>query len=232
MTAESASTTFGLRKSPITLVQFTWTFVPFALLTTTALLYPELSQDLRLFRAIYLIRVSLLLTMPALVLLPFLHHGATAANLWRLFWTFGLIAHLAHLVYAVFVFGDQLETARLHPDLYGLTKENVSIYALIVEQQTASVVWGNIAVTVIWILDVFLAWFGNENHPKTSGFHWFAWFSVIVAFLLSTVYFYKNPVSYDLGIALVTMTALALVLRVLWRRPVDLLSSAASASKP
>jgi hypothetical protein len=214
-------------RSPTTLVQLTWTFVPFALFVTIALLYPELSQNLRLFRTIYLIRASLLLTVPALVLLPFLRHGSAARNLWRLFWTFGLIAHLAHLAYAVFfVFGDQLETARLHPDLYGLSKDNVSIYSLMVEQQRAPVVWGNIAATVVWLVDVLLAWFCDYRNAKAAFFHWFTWVAVIVTFLISTVYFFKNPISYNLGIGLIVVVGIALVMRAFWRPP--LVSTAAA----
>ncbi len=207
-------------RAPVTLVQFTWTFVPFALLVATALIYAELSQNLRLFRTIYLIRASLVLSAPALALLPFLHHGAAARNLWRLFWTFGLLAHLAHLAYAVFfVFGDQVDTARIHSDLYGLSKDNVSIYSMIVEQQTAPVVWGNIAATVVWLVDVLLGWFGNYESRKVAIFHWFTWLAVLVAFLISTVYFYKNPVSYNLGIGLAAVVALGLVVRLFWRAP-------------
>ena len=80
MTTEAAPSTSSQAKAPITLTQFTWTFVPFALLVTVALLYPELSQNLRLFRTIYLIRASLLLTLPAVVLLPFIHHGRRSST--------------------------------------------------------------------------------------------------------------------------------------------------------
>ncbi len=207
-------------KPCVTLVQFTWAFVPFALLISVALLYPEASQNLRLFRTIYLIRASLLLVLPALVFFPFIGFGVEVRNLWRLFWTFGLIAHLAHLGYAVFfVFGDQLETARLYPDLYGLSSNNVSVYRLIVEQQTSVVVWSNIAVTGFWLLDAALAWGSPPTSRAIWSFHVFTWLYVIFSFIVSTIYFYKNAASYNLGVCLIAVVTLALVVRALLRSP-------------
>lgn len=204
----------------ITLPQFTWTFVPFGLLVTVALLYPELSENIALFRTIYLIRAALLLAVGALVLFPFVGFGDTPRNLWRLFWTLSLFGHIGHLIYAVFfVFGVQLETARLYPEYYGLSADNVSIYSLIVEQQTAFVVWSNIVVTILWLIDVLLAWTTSASGPKSWIFHVLTWLYVIVSFLGSTVYFDKNPVSYYLGIGLIVSVAISLLIRAFWRHP-------------
>lgn len=76
----------------------------------------------------------------------------------KLFRTIGVIEHLAHLGYAVFFFlSDHLDTARLYTDRYGLSRGNVSLYRVIVEEQTGVVVWSNIDVTVFWIVNAALA---------------------------------------------------------------------------
>src|SRR4051812_15338201 len=82
-----------------------WAFVPFGLGMVTALLAAEVplmevTPDLRLYRTIYSIWLTLLLLVPALALFPLRGRGPSWWNAWRLFWTFSLLGYAVHLGYS------------------------------------------------------------------------------------------------------------------------------------
>ncbi len=208
----------------VTSAQWALTFVPFGLGLVAAIWLAELTQDLRLFRTIYTVRVALLLAIPALALFPFRDHSPALRNLWRLFWTFSFLAYLVHLWYAWFeVFGGQLETARLHPESFHVT-QSATILDLVIAQQGAVITYSNLAVTAFWLLDVLLAWVSGRGRGAPRGpvvlFHGLTWLFVLVSFLVSSVVFFKNNTTYTMGWVLAGAVALALLIRLFSKRPV------------
>jgi hypothetical protein len=208
----------------VTVAHWALTFVPFGLGLVAAMWLAELTQDLRLFRTIYAIRVSLLLAIPALALFPFRNRTPSLRNTWRLFWTFSFLAYVVHFLYAWFgVFGGQLETARLHPQLYHVPEEGATILDLVRAHQGDVVAYSNIAVTGLWLFDVTLAWVGGGQRGgerwAVVPVHGLAWLDVLISFLVATIFFYKNNIQFALGWLMAGVVALSLLARLLSRRP-------------
>jgi hypothetical protein len=220
---ETESPTAEATETGVTAGQLCLTFVPFGLGLVAAILYAELSQDLRLFRTIYAIRVSLLLAIPALALFPFRDGSPGIRNAWRLFWTFSFLAYAVHFAYAWFgVFGGQVATATLHPTLFKVG-ENPTILDLVVAHQGAFIVYSNFAVTGLWLLDTILAWLagGARGSGRTVvvSIHVLTWLYVLVSFVIASVVFAKNNTILVMGWVMVGVVALSLVLRLFSRRP-------------
>jgi hypothetical protein len=200
----------------VTSGQLCLTFVPFGLGLVAAIWYAEASQDLRLFRTLYTIRVALLLAIPALVLFPFRDRAPGVRNAWRLFWSFSLLAYLVHLAYAWFgVFGGQLETARLHHELFNVP-ERPTILDLVIAHQGTFVAYSNLVVTGLWLLDVLLAWVPGADRgrvrPVVVAVHALSWLAVLVSFVTASIYFKKNDTILAMGWVLVVAVALSLVI--------------------
>ena len=85
----------------ITLPQFTFSFVPFALLLGGALLAAETTQQLDFYRTVYTIWATAVLVTPALCAFTLPGDSTTKRNVWLLFWTFAFIVYIVHLLYAV-----------------------------------------------------------------------------------------------------------------------------------
>jgi len=203
----------------VTLAQWAWTFVPFGLGLVAAMLLAELTQDLRLFRTVYAVRVSMLLAIPALVLFPFRDRSPAVKNYWRLFWTFSLLAYAVHFAYAWFgVFGGQVETSRLHPELFHVA-QGATPFDLIRAHQGDLIAFSNLVLTGLWLLDVALAWLARGSRGFVAFFHALTWLYVLVSFAVASVLFYKNMTSYAIGWVMVAATALALIVRAFSRGP-------------
>jgi hypothetical protein len=211
----------ALSSRSITSVQLALTFVPFGLGLVAAMLLAELTQDLRLFRTIYSLRVSMLLAMPALALFLFRDRSPAVQNLWRLFWTWSFLAFAVHLGYAWFgVFGSQLETASLHGDYYHLDpSKEPTILDLVVQHLGIAVAYSNLTVTLLWLVDVVLSWITRGARGFTAFFHAVTWPYVLGSFAVSSIVFYKNPTSYALGWSMIVVVAIALLVRLFSGRP-------------
>ena len=197
----------------------TWaaTYVPFGLGLVVALLAAEATQDLRLFRTLYTIRLAAVFSIVALALFPFRHRSATRLNVWRLAWTFGLIAYLIHFAYSWFgVFGGQVATADQYPAAFGFDKDaHPTTWDLVVQHQGTFVLYSNLIVTGLWALDALLAWTAGRARGFFGGvvslIHFLAWLHVLASFAVSTLVFGKNRVSIGLGYALAAVVGLSLL---------------------
>ncbi len=189
------------------------TFVPFGLGLVAAIWYAELSENLLFYRAIYTVRLALILAIPALVLFPFRLRSPGIRNAWRLFWTFSFIAYAIHFAYSWFgVFGGQVETARLHPELFHVP-ENPTILDLVIAHQGTFVAYSNFVVMALWLIDVVVAWFERGRGPRRIAplvLHVLTWLYVFVSFVIASIVFGKNPVIHALGYTLVGAVVLAL----------------------
>jgi hypothetical protein len=206
------------RSAGVTAGQVALTFVPFGLGLVFAIWYAELQTNLRLYRAIYTIRLSLLVSLPALSLFPFRDRTPSLRNIWRLFWTFGMLAYLVHFAYAWFgVFGGQLETARLYPDLFKVAP-NPTVLDLVIEHQGMQIAYSNLILTGLWFLDVALAWIAGGARGAGRGLvvviHALTWLAVLVSFVISSIVFGKNSTILVLGWVMVGAVAIALIARV------------------
>lgn len=193
------------------------TYVPFGLGLVVALLAAEATQDLRLFRTLYTIRLAMVLSIVALALFPFRLRSARLLNIWRLTWTFGLLAYLIHFLYAWFgVFGGQVATADQYPSAFGFPKEaHPTTWDLVVQHQGTFVLYSNLIVTGLWALDALLAWTAERARGFFGGVvslvHILAWLHVLASFVVSTLVFGKNRVSIGLGYVLVVVVGLSLL---------------------
>lgn len=193
------------------------TYVPFGLGLIVALLYAEATQDLRLFRTLFTIRLAALVSIPALAAFPFRRRSAGLHNLWRLTWTFGLLAYLIHFAYAWFgVFGGQVATADQYPKSYGFPDgSRPTTWDLVVQHQGTFVLYSNLIVTGLWALDALLAWTAARARGAFGGvvtfIHVLAWLHVLASFVVATLVFGKNGVSKGLGYALAVVVGLSLL---------------------
>jgi hypothetical protein len=124
----------------ITLLEFTGSFVPFALLLGAALLAAETSMDLGLSRAVYTIWATTALVTPALCAFALPGESSAKQNIWILFWTFAFIVYLVHVYYALFwvyhgSFREFLDGQGIFPAV------------------------NNVIFTAWWAFDLVLAWF-------------------------------------------------------------------------
>jgi hypothetical protein len=212
-----------MARTPVTAPQLAVTFVPFGLGLIASMLLAELTQDLRLFRTLYTIRASMVLALPPLALFPFRDRSPTVKNLWRLFWTWSFLAYAVHLAYAWFgIFGGQLETANLHREYYHLDPgKEPTILDLVVQHQGAAVAYSNLAVTLLWLLDVALVWITRGTRGFVAFFHAVTWLYVLGSYLVATIVFFKNSTTYCLGWLMVGVVVIAIVVRLFWRWPGD-----------
>ncbi|HEV3165634.1 MAG TPA: hypothetical protein VGZ22_16525, partial [Isosphaeraceae bacterium] len=150
----------------------------------------------------------------------YLHRQRSLAvrSLWRWTWTFSFLAYLVHFSYAWFgVFGGQVDTARVYPEAFHVGKD-ATILDLVRLHQGDAIAYSNLAVSVVWLLDVLLAWVEGRGNGFTATIHGLTWLYVLGSFLTATIYFYKNPTSYALGWVLVAAVAVSVVVRIL--RPI------------
>src|SRR5262245_16726194 len=156
------------------LTQWAWTFVPFGLGMTAALLAAEVplmevTPNLRLYRTIYSIWLALALLVPALALFPLRRWGPAWWNAWRLCWTFSFAAYAVHFGYSWFgLFGDQIPLATAHPELYHVPNYP-TVLDLVRVHQGSFVAYSNLGVSALWMLDVLLAWIAAGERDGRFG---------------------------------------------------------------
>ncbi|MDX1500851.1 MAG: hypothetical protein R3325_00710 [Thermoanaerobaculia bacterium] len=127
-------------RSP-TLAQLAWTFGPFGILTLAVVLGAIAlpNANVTYNRAVGWIWVSIVFAAPALVIWTVGAYRRPLSNLWRLSWTFSAVAYLLHFWITQF---------RIYQGDVGAVFAN----------QGTVVALSNYLVTVVWTLDVVLAW--------------------------------------------------------------------------
>jgi hypothetical protein len=163
----------------------------------------------------------MLLAMPALALFPFRDRAPTRKNLWRLFWTWSFLAYTVHLAYAWFgVFGGQLETANLYKEAYHFdTTRDLTILDLVLQHQGPAVFYSNVAVTILWLIDVLLAWVTTGARGVVALVHALTWLGVLISYLVASIVFFKNTTTYQLGWLMVGVVGIAILARMFSRMP-------------
>src|SRR5579864_9399001 len=95
-----------VRPARVTLGQFSIAFIPFGLLLTLALLWPESVGNLDVNRTKALIWPATALLAIALITYFYADRSASATNVSALFWSFACAAFLAHAFWATFLVFD------------------------------------------------------------------------------------------------------------------------------
>jgi hypothetical protein len=182
-----------LSRTP-TRLQLTFTFVPFSLALAFSIFAAILQPAVDFARAQFLIRSSLFLTTPALFIYILCFHRNPLNNYWRLYWTCGCLAYLAHFYFAYFILfrGD---------------------FAAVLVAQGALVAWSNMAVTALWTLDILLSWLTVQRPGAIVWFRTVTHLLVFVSFFLATVVFKDGLIRY-LGIAMTVGVLAGLLLRL------------------
>jgi len=144
-------------------------------------------------------------------------------NAWRLFWIFSFLAYAVHFAYAWFgVFGGQLETARLHHELFKVP-EDPTVLDLVIAHQGSFVAYSNFVITGLWCLDVVLAWFAGgirgRAHSVVVALHILTWLYVLVSFVIASIIFSKNNTILVMGWVMVGVVALSVLIRLFGGRP-------------
>jgi hypothetical protein len=182
--------------SGITLGQFTAAFVPFGLLLSVALLWPETTQALDLNRTKATIWVASILLIPALALYPFEAMSPRVSNLAHLYWSFAYLAFLVHADWAVFViFGGVGDTFK---------------------QMGALIAGANFLLVVWWGIEVLLLWTVRHMTHRFAIFHLLTRAFVFLVFAVTLVALRGGSVR-ALGIVFIASTLAALAIR-LWAR--------------
>jgi hypothetical protein len=182
-----------------TFPQFANCYVPFAILMTVALLAPEATQNLDRYRTIYTIWATILLLIPTFCFYIFSDAGEAVFNYWRLMWTFSYLAFLFHFYWAVFIIYKGI------PGVFhgqGILKASI-----------------NFLLTTWWGVDVLLSWLVPSSpfwlRLERGLSHTF----VFVIFVLTTLTLRPSPVNKGLGVALLSVVAVAFIVWLIVREP-------------
>jgi uncharacterized membrane protein len=128
----------------ITFAQFSAAFIPFAILLAAALAAGESSPDPGFARTVYTIWVAAVLVTPALCAFALPGQSGRQRNVWLLFCSFSFAAYLVHMGYAVL--------AAYHGSFQELI-DGQGVFPAII----------NVVFTLLWGLDVGLAWFHHRD---------------------------------------------------------------------
>ncbi len=169
-------------------------FAPFGILLGGAIIASLTAPDVLYARTQWTVRVAMLLAAPALALLIFDFGRARLPILWRLWWTFALLAMAVHVVFAFF-------------GMHG--GDPMSVPATLGAFETGLL----LTVLALWTLDVLIAWAApGSTAPLVSLIRLLAAAGVVAATLFAT--FNRTGLIYWLGIALIAVLTLALVARL------------------
>lgn len=137
--------------------------------------------------------LALVLATPALTL--YILEIGPPGRWWRAFWTVGLAVYLVHFWWSVFraYYGD---------------------FDAIVARQ-GWVAYTNFAVTILWTLDVILAWLAPASPAmRRIVLRFIAWAGVTISFLLASAVF-RNGMIAEIGFVVAAVLVVALLLRYL-----------------
>jgi hypothetical protein len=187
-----------MKPKNITLAEFAYTFVPFGLLLSIALLAAEATLDLPEYRMIYSIWVAEALTIPALCLYILQSPLQTRYNYEALLWSFAYGAYLVHFYYAVFV--------HYHGSL-----------AEVFSHQGVKIAGPNFLLTVWWGLDILITWTNDSFRRWVQVERALGRFLVFAVFFTSSVLIFKGFVNF-LGYTLTAAVLLSFAVRFFrWR---------------
>jgi hypothetical protein len=205
-----------------TLAEWTFTFVPFAVLLIAALLLPEVLSPggtpnlhwldhaveldkpaarsvppgtplLALLRAIFAIWLSTLLMIPAACLYIL---RAGSATRWRyavLWWTFSYLAYLVHFYYTAFVIFGGVDG----------TFQNMRPW----------VASTNFVLTAWWTVDVLIAWLADPNRRWVQWERGLALTFIVLVFVVTELFLRPTVVLY-LGAALAALVVFCVLVRL------------------
>jgi len=205
-----------------TLAQWTFTFVPFALLLVVALLLPELLSPggtpnlhwlddlvglddpasrpvppgtplLALLRAVFAIWLSTLLMIPAACLYILRGESEARRRYSLLFWTFSYLAYLVHFYYTAFVIFGGVEG----------TFQNMRTW----------VAGTNFFLTAWWTLDVLIAWIARPDRTWVRWERGLAISFIVLVYIVTELFLRPTPIRY-LGAALAALTLLCVLVRL------------------
>jgi hypothetical protein len=179
--------------SGVTLGQFTAAFVPFGLLLSAALLWPESTQSLDLYRTKATILAASALLIPAFALYPFAVMSARVANLAHLYWTFAYLTFLVHADWAVFIV------------FHGVADTFKEMGTLIAGVNFLLLIW--------WGIEVLLLWTVRHVSHGFAVFQWATRVFVFLVFALTLIFLRGTPPARLLGIVLVVATLAAWFVR-------------------
>ncbi len=175
---------------PISLLNFTCAFVPFALLLAGALLYAESTPDLVFYRTVYTIWATTVLVTPALCAFTLPSKSPRLRAIWLLFWSAAFIVYLVHAAYAVF--------GVYHGSFDEFLAGQGVLPAVV-----------NVVLTLWWALDVLLAWTRMDTpwiNKQRIGAHFF----IGLTFFASTVIIKRGFINV-LGLLMAASVVLCLL---------------------
>ncbi|HKB01339.1 MAG TPA: hypothetical protein VKD90_03925 [Gemmataceae bacterium] len=179
--------------------EFVHAFVPFALFLTVANLAAETRSNPTLAKAAYTIWSAFLLAVPALVLFALFdlrRAPRTVYSYWRLFWTFGYLAYLAHFYVSAGVF-------------FGWDFHQIA------QKQTWPVAAMNYFLTVLWGIEVLIALFaGQRVGAWFTAYQWLTQVLFVAMVYVSAIQF-KSGVVEVIGWVVVVLFVGAVLTRLL-----------------
>lgn len=191
------------RSAPLTITPTPWqrpslgifaaSFFLFGVAIAVALLGPEVQNNLDLYRTLYAMGAAIALAVPAILLYALGLDRPSLRNLWRLFWSFALVAYLVHLIYAILLLYK----------LYYLTGS--SAWGAMLSHYGLALAGFNILISVWWVADVVLAWSGLARTWITIE-RMVVQLLVVAGALVAVTPAAENnlaPLAYALGMALV-----------------------------
>jgi hypothetical protein len=171
---------------------FAFTFVPFALLLSIALLAAEQADSLDHARLLYSSWVSLVFATPALCLYVFPRTRDGEYEL--LAWTFSYSAYLVHFYYA-----------------FGVTYGGS--FARTYASQGPVIATSNFALTALWTFDVVANWAAPRNAKWHEAVRLAARTFAFTIFVVSAVVIFGGFVRV-LGVTMIAAVACCLIVRV------------------
>ncbi len=190
----------------ITLADFTIPFVSFGVLLGVALMAAETKMDLGMARTVYTIWATAALVIPALCAFALPGNSERIRNTWLLFWTFSFIVYLVHMGYAVFsVYHGSMQEFLAGQGMFAAVN--------------------NVIFTLLWALDVLLAWFYHRDTRWLRFERVFSHIYIGLTFILSTV-FLKHGFINVIGIILTASVIICLMMRFDARRNTEASHSA------
>src|SRR5206468_4016486 len=108
---------------------------------------------------------------------------------------------------------------RLYPKLFHVPEQGATILDMVRAHQGDFVAFSNLVVTGLWLLDVGLAWVARGSRGVVAFVHGLTWLSVLISFLVASIYFFKNNTTYFLGWLMVGAVALSLLIRLFSKGP-------------
>lgn len=185
-----------------TLNEIAFTFVPFAVLFSLTVFVSLTQPEIDFARTRYTAWTMTILATPALCIFVVRFGREPLTSWWRLYWTFGYFACLAHFNYGLL---------RMHD------ADPVSVF----ERQGFLLAATLFLLIGLWSLDIVLTWATRRTDKLIYGIRLAAHLVAIVSLFISTVVFNNHRIILSLGILMTVSVLGATVLRLLSGRGVE-----------